>query len=51
MLTQLGDLLETNRDTIKEVLTNTDSVLTTTVDHQRDLAELLDVAPMIGQPL
>lgn len=46
VLTQLGDLLETNRDTIKEVLTNTDSVLTTTVDHQRDLAELLDVAPM-----
>lgn len=42
----MGDLLEKNRDAIKEVIGNSENVMTTTVDHQRDLAELLDVAPM-----
>lgn len=46
VLTQLGDLLEKNRDAIKDVIGNSEDVMTTTVDHQRDLAELLDVAPM-----
>jgi len=46
VLTQLGDLLEKNRDAIKDVIGNSENVMTTTVDHQRDLAELLDVAPM-----
>jgi len=46
VLTQLGDLLEKNRDTIKGLVDGGDVALKTTIDHQRDLAELLDVAPM-----
>ncbi|MCB0933162.1 MAG: MCE family protein [Mycobacterium sp.] len=46
VLIQLGDLLEKNHDTIKNLVINGDTALKTTVDHQRDLAELLDVAPM-----
>lgn len=46
VLTQLGDLLEKNRDQIKGLVGDTGTVLSTTVGHQRDLAELLDVTPM-----
>ena len=45
VLIQLGDLLESNRETIQDVITNTDATLGVTVEHQRDLAELLDLAP------
>lgn len=46
VLTQLGDLLEKNRDTIRETVSNTGSTVKTVNSHQRDLAELLDVTPM-----
>ena len=46
MLTQLGEVLETNRETIKHVVSNTSGIVTTTIAHQRELAEFLDVAPM-----
>ncbi len=46
VLIQLGDLLESNRETIQDVITNTDATLGVTVEHRRDLAELLDLAPM-----
>ena len=46
VLTELGGLLEKNRDAIKDLTSHGDKTLQTTVDHQRDLAELLDVAPM-----
>lgn len=46
VLTQAGELLEKNRDTIKSLAAHGDKTVQSTVDHQRDLAELLDVAPM-----
>jgi virulence factor Mce-like protein len=46
VMTQLGDLLDKNRDTIKNLAEHGDKIVQTTVDHQRDVAELLDVAPM-----
>jgi virulence factor Mce-like protein len=46
VLAQLGDLLEKNRDTIKGVVASGDTVVGTTVEHQRDLAEALDLAPL-----
>jgi len=46
VLVQTGEVLEANRDTIKGIVDNADTVSGTTVDHQRDLAEFLDLAPM-----
>ena len=46
VLTQLGDLLEKNRDTIKGVVANGDTAIAATIDNQRDLAEVLDIAPL-----
>jgi phospholipid/cholesterol/gamma-HCH transport system substrate-binding protein len=46
VLTQLGDLLEKNRDVLKGNVSNGGKVLQSTVAHQRELAELLDVAPL-----
>ncbi|MBB2989532.1 virulence factor Mce-like protein [Mycolicibacterium iranicum] len=46
VITQLGEVLDTHRDTIKQIVANGDTALTTTVDHQRDLAEFLDLTPM-----
>ncbi|MET0897652.1 MAG: MCE family protein [Mycobacterium sp.] len=46
VITQTGEVLETHRDTIKQIVRNGDTALTTTVDHQRDLAEFLDLTPM-----
>lgn len=46
VLHHLGEVLENNREHIKAVVDNGDTALTTTVEHRRDLAELLDVAPM-----
>ena len=46
VLTQLGDLLEQNRDEINAVLANTDTTLNTTVELKREVAELLDIAPL-----
>jgi virulence factor Mce-like protein len=46
VITQLGDVLHTHRDDIKKIVANGDTALKTTVDHQRDLAEFLDLTPM-----
>lgn len=46
VINQLGEVLNTHRDAIKQIIANGDTVLTTTVDHQRDLAEFLDLAPL-----
>jgi virulence factor Mce-like protein len=46
VLTQLGDLLEQNRDEINAVLANTDTTLNTTVELKREVAELLNIAPL-----
>jgi virulence factor Mce-like protein len=46
VINQLGEVLDTHRDAIRQIVTNGDTALTTTVEHQRDLAEFLDVAPM-----
>lgn len=46
VITQLGDVLATHREEIKQIVSNGNTALTTTVDHQRDLMEFLDVAPM-----
>jgi virulence factor Mce-like protein len=46
VITALGEILDTHRDEIKQIVANGDTVLRTTVDHQRDLAEFLDVTPM-----
>jgi len=46
ILTQLSDLLEKNRDTIRDAVSNAGGIVTTTNAHSRELAELLDLAPM-----
>jgi virulence factor Mce-like protein len=46
VITTVGEVLETHRDEIKQIVANGDTALTTTVDHQRDLAEFLDLTPM-----
>lgn len=46
VVTQLSEVLDTHRDTIKQIVANGDTSLFTTVEHRRDLAEFLDVAPL-----
>lgn len=46
VLTQLGEVLEDYRDEIKAVVANGNIAVGTMLDHQRDLAELLDLTPM-----
>lgn len=46
VINQLGEVLDTHRDAIKQIVTNGNTALTTTVDHQRDLAEFLDLTPL-----
>lgn len=46
VLVQTGEVLEANRDAIKGIVDNANTASGTTVDHQRDLAEFLDLAPM-----
>jgi virulence factor Mce-like protein len=46
VLVQTGEVLEANREAIKGIVDNANTVSGTTVDHQRDLAEFLDLAPM-----
>lgn len=46
VLTNVGEVLETHRDAIKGLVSNGEIVTKTTVEHERDLMELLDVAPM-----
>jgi ABC-type transporter Mla subunit MlaD len=46
VLKQTGEVLDTHRDAIEQIVRNGNTTLTTTVDHQRDLAEFLDVTPL-----
>ena len=46
VLTQLGDLLDQNRDIIAGAVASGDATLGVAIDHQRDLAETLDIAPL-----
>ena len=48
LIQRAGDLLDANRDTIKQALLNGNTTLKTVTDQRRDLAELLDVAPMLA---
>ncbi|MDY6995708.1 MAG: MCE family protein [Actinomycetota bacterium] len=46
VINQVGEVLETHRDEVKQIVANGDIALTTTVDYQRELMEFLDLAPM-----
>ena len=46
VITQVGEVLETHRDAVKQIVLNGNTALTTTVDHQRDVAEFLDLTPL-----
>ena len=46
VITQVGEVLSTHRDAVKQIILNGNTAVTTTVDHQRDLAEFLDLTPM-----
>ncbi len=48
LIQRAGELLDANRDNIKHVLRNGNPVLKTVTDQQRDLAELLDLAPLVA---
>ncbi len=47
VLKQAGDILAANRGHIKTIVSNSNTVLTTSVDKKRDLAEFLDVTPLV----
>jgi virulence factor Mce-like protein len=46
VITQLGEVLQTHRDDIKQIVANGNVALTTTVEKQRELAEFLDLTPL-----
>ncbi|MEN4479477.1 MCE family protein [Mycolicibacterium cosmeticum] len=46
IVTQAADLIEKNRDHIKQSVLNGDTAMTTLVDRQREVSELLDVLPL-----
>ncbi|OBK17170.1 MCE family protein [Mycobacterium asiaticum] len=48
LVQRAGDLLDANRDTIRQALLNGNTVARTLVDHRRELAETLDVAPLLA---
>lgn len=47
LMQQSADLLDRNRDTIKGVIGNTDVMVGTMTDRQRELAETFDVLPLM----
>ncbi|OMC00220.1 mammalian cell entry protein [Mycobacterium sp. NS-7484] len=46
VITQAGEVLEAHREEIKQIVLNGNTATGTFVAHNRDLAELLDLAPM-----
>lgn len=48
LVQRAGELLDTNRDTIKNSVLHGNKMLTMVSNQRRDLAELLDVAPMLA---
>lgn len=51
LVKQAGDLLDANRDHIKQSILNGNTALKTVVDNQRELAETIDVAPLAVENL
>ncbi|ORW97846.1 mammalian cell entry protein [Mycolicibacter terrae] len=51
IVTQATSLLQANRDNLKHAILNGDTAVTTLVDKQRDLAELLNLLPMTMENL
>jgi phospholipid/cholesterol/gamma-HCH transport system substrate-binding protein len=48
LVQRAGDLLDANRDTIKNTVLNGNTALKTLSDQRRDLAETLDLAPLVA---
>lgn len=48
LIQRAGDLLDANRDNVKQTVGNGNAALKTVADQRRDLAELLDVAPLLA---
>ncbi|HYB80331.1 MAG TPA: MCE family protein [Mycobacterium sp.] len=48
LVQRAGDLLDANRDAIRQSLLNGNTTLKTVTDQQRDLAEMLDLAPLVA---
>jgi phospholipid/cholesterol/gamma-HCH transport system substrate-binding protein len=48
MVQQASDLLDANRDTFKKAIVNGNSTVDGVVAQQRDVAEILDIAPMLA---
>ncbi len=48
LVQQASDLLDAQRDTIKRALLNGNTLAKTATDNQREIAELLDLAPMVA---
>ncbi|CQD08407.1 mammalian cell entry protein [Mycolicibacterium conceptionense] len=46
VINQVGEVLQTHREEVKQIVLNGNTALTTTVDHKRDLQEFLDLTPM-----
>ncbi|OBK50425.1 MCE family protein [Mycobacterium kubicae] len=48
LVARAGDLLDANRDTIRQALANGNTTVKALVDQRRDLAETLDLAPLVA---
>lgn len=48
LIQRAGDLLDANRDTIKQAVLNGNTLAKTLVDRRRELAETLDLAPLLA---
>lgn len=48
LVQRAGDLLDESRDAIKQTVANGNGTLKTVTDQRRDLAELLDLAPLVA---
>lgn len=48
LIQRAGDLLDANRDNIKQAVRGGNATLKTVTDQRRDLAELLDLAPLVA---
>nr|WP_255502939.1 MCE family protein [Mycolicibacterium sp. CH28] len=48
LVQQAADLLDAHRDTIRQAIRNGNTTAKTATDNQREMAELLDLAPMVA---
>lgn len=48
LIQRAGDLLDANRDNVKQAVLHGNGTLKTVTDQRRDLAELLDLAPLVA---